>query len=220
MRTFVICDIHGNDDLFRKALKTVSLKKSDELIILGDFIDRGKNSKGVLDTILLLRESGFNNIICIRGNHEQMLLDSYLDENREYLWVKNGGDYTLQSFRVNFANEIPKKYIELIESFPHFHVIDKTLFVHAGLNFNVENPLEDLHSLLWIREINIEKMENSKYKDFEIIHGHTPTTKAEILREFDNGKIKCLDNGVYLKGNDYGSLTIAELKSKKLNFIS
>ncbi|WP_435522956.1 metallophosphoesterase [Chryseobacterium indoltheticum] len=116
MRLIVVADIHGNNDKFRKALKSFSLRRTDKLILLGDLIDRGKKSKDVLDTIILLKNSGFDNIIIIRGNHEQMLLDSIDDENKEYIWLKNGGDKTLQSFRVNFANQIPQLYIDLIKS--------------------------------------------------------------------------------------------------------
>lgn len=219
MRTFVIGDIHGNDLLLRKALKAVSLRKSDTLIILGDLIDRGPNSKAVLDTIFLLRENGFDKIVCLRGNHEQMLIDCYIDENKEYTWIKNGGDHTLKSFRVDFANQIPKKYIDLLNSFPYYHNIGQRLFVHAGLNFSAENPFEDLFSMLWIRDMTELQLISSSLHHLEIIHGHTPKARSIIESEFFNSRVKCLDNGVFLPGEDFGKLVIADFESKKLQFI-
>lgn len=219
MRLIVVADIHGNNEKFKKALKSFSLRKTDKLILLGDLIDRGNRSKDVLDTIILLKNSGFENIIIIRGNHEQMLLDSIEDERKEYIWLKNGGDKTLQSFRVNYSNQIPKLYIDLIKSSVFFYQYEDFLFVHAGIDFNIENPLNDANSLLWIREMNLKKYKDSKFSDKKIIHGHTPIERNEILENFSNIQILNLDNGVYLEKENYGNLTIADLTNKKLNFI-
>ena len=97
MRIFVITDLHGKNELFRKSLKEIGLKKTDKLILLGDIIDRGEDSKGLLDTIILLKEHSFD-VTCLMGNHEQMLLDAHLNVNNLNLWLLNGGDKTLSSF--------------------------------------------------------------------------------------------------------------------------
>lgn len=219
MRIIVVADIHGDDDKFRKALKSVSLKKTDKLILLGDLIDRGKNSKKVLDTLQLLKDSGFKNIIYIRGNHEQMLLDAFENEEKEYVWLKNGGDKTLKSFRVNFANQIPAFYIELIKSSIPYYEYEKYIFVHAGLNFELDNPLEDLHSMMWIRDISVDLYNKSKYSDRKIIHGHTPIEQNSILNTFDKKNIINLDNGIYLKRDGFGNLTILDITNNKILFI-
>lgn len=219
MRLIVVADIHGNDEKFRKALKSVSLKKTDKLVLLGDLIDRGNKSKDVLDTILLLKDNGFENIVYIRGNHEQMLLDSIENEDKEYIWIKNGGDKTLQSFRVNFPNQIPQIYIDLIKSSILYYEYEDYLFVHAGLNFEINEPLNDLHSLLWIREMSLSKYSESKFSSKKIIHGHTPIERDKIIENFSDFKILNLDNGIYLKKEDYGTLTIADLTNKNILFI-
>jgi serine/threonine protein phosphatase 1 len=219
MRLIVIADIHGNDEKFRQALKTVSLKKSDKLILLGDLIDRGKNSKQVLDTLFLLKSVGFDNITYIRGNHEQMLLDSIEDDNKDYIWLKNGGDKTLKSFRVNYTNQIPSKYINLIKSSVLYLEFEDYLFVHAGINFDIEKPLEDEKSLLWTRDMSIEKHKQSKFSSKKIIHGHTPIERNQIIKQFSNIGILNLDNGVYLDKDNFGKLTIADLTTKKIFFI-
>lgn len=220
MRTIVIGDLHGNDIAFRKALKTVSLKKEDKLILLGDLIDRGRDSKGVLDTIILLLESGFKNIICLRGNHEQMLLDAFYDASKEAIWLKNGGDKTLLSFMSNFTDEIPLKYIKLIETFDNYHIQGEDIFVHAGLNLKIDNPLEDIKSMLWIRNMDIEDLSNTQLKNFRIIHGHTPKKKNEIIEDFNTSKkVLCLDNGGYLNEKEYGQIVVADLTNNKIFFI-
>lgn len=218
-RIIAIADIHGNNKKFREALKAVSLKKVDTLVLLGDLIDRGSYSKDVLDTLLLLKKEGFDNIIYIRGNHEQMLLDAYYDENKEYIWLKNGGEKTLQSFRVNFCNQIPNNYIKLIETSVLYYFFEDFLFIHAGVNFEHANPLDDKESLLWLRKISKDLYKKSSFASKKIVHGHTPISREEILQQFSEMEIINIDNGVYFKEEGYGKLTIADFTNSKIYFI-
>lgn len=217
MRTFIISDIHGNNELFRKSLKQIGLKKTDKLLLLGDLIDRGPDSKGVLDTIILLLESGFN-IECLIGNHEKMLLDASLNTNNLNLWVINGGDKTLSSFLTSSIEKIPLKYYELLNSFKYFLEMDNFIFVHAALNMKIENPYTDTETILWERDpfkyLNIEWLGNRK-----LIHGHNPKSQEFILKSIENDeKIICVDNGTYLNKKNYGTLCVLELENLKLNF--
>lgn len=219
MRTFVITDIHGNNEAFRKALKYVKLKKTDTLILLGDYIDKGYDSKGVLDTILLLQESGFN-LICLKGNHEQMLLDSLNDTAKFNNWILNGGKETLSSFLTSSIEKIPIKYIELLNSFKYYHLTENFIFVHAALNMNIENPFEDIKTILWER--NPEKYLNSEWLQGRfVIHGHNPTNKDSIYRTIEsNEQFICLDNGAFLTKDGFGSVCIFQLENFNLNFIT
>lgn len=216
MRTFAISDIHGNNEAFRKALKFVKLKKTDNLILLGDFIDRGDDSKGVLDTILLLKENGFK-IICLMGNHEDMLLKAF--ENKNYLnsWIKNGGDKTLLSFLTSSIEKIPQKYIDLIKSFVYFYELNNFIFVHAALNMLIDNPFSDLHTILWERDPY--KYYDEKWLGNRIlIHGHNPKEKDLIINDLKN-KILCIDNGSFLDKEGFGNICILELEKFNCNFI-
>ncbi|KGE16080.1 metallophosphoesterase family protein [Sphingobacterium deserti] len=219
MRLFVVGDIHGDDKKFRAALKSVSLKKTDKLILIGDLIDRGRDSKGVLDSLTLLKSNGFDNIVYIRGNHEQMLLDAFKDPDKEYIWLKNGGDKTLLSFKVNFCDQIPKEYISLIESSVFYHQHNDYIFVHAGIDFKLDDPLSDAKSLMWTREINETAFENSAFAGKKIVHGHTPVSRSVITHSLQRSSIINVDNGVYMKNNDFGSLSIVNLDTMKANFI-
>lgn len=219
MRTFIISDVHGNNTLFRKSLKTVRLKKSDKLIILGDLIDRGKDSKGVLDTILLMQENGFE-IEILLGNHEEMFLESFKDSNNLNKWMLNGGDKTLQSFLTSQIEKIPTKYIDLIKSFKTHLELENYILVHAAVNMKISNPFQDINTLLWEREPN-NFLDLNWLGERKVIHGHHPKTKKEIDEAIKNrNPIIGIDNGVYLKNEDYGSLCILELETLKYQFIN
>jgi serine/threonine protein phosphatase 1 len=217
MRIFVISDIHGQNSLFRKALKSVQLKKSDLLILLGDLIDRGENSKGVLDTVLLLREHDFQ-VEIVLGNHEKMFLDSFESETEHTKWMLNGGDKTLMSFLTSEIKKIPNRYIDLIKDSKYYFEILDFILVHAGLNMKIANPFDDLETILWER--NPQELLNEEWLgNRRIIHGHTPLSKDTIKAQI-NSKILGIDNGTYLKKKDgFGSLSILELNSMEINFI-
>jgi serine/threonine protein phosphatase 1 len=218
MRVFVLTDIHGKNDLFRKALKQIGLKKADKLILLGDLIDRGKNSKGVLDTIFLLLESGFD-ITCLIGNHEQMFLDSFEDINKLNLWLMNGGDKTLSSFLTSSIEKIPPKYIKLLKSFKYYHEHEQYILVHAALNMKIENPYSDLKTLVWERD-PFEYLDKNWLGKRTVVHGHNPTIKSSIEESINNNSpIISIDNGVYMVKEGYGSMCVLELTSKDLKFI-
>ena len=89
-RIFVIGDIHGCCNTFKKLLlEKLGIQKPDKIYCVGDYVDRGNDSKGVIDFIINLRGKGYR-IYTLRGNHEQMMLDSTIDQERLYLWLKNG----------------------------------------------------------------------------------------------------------------------------------
>lgn len=203
---------------FRKALKSIKLTKKDTLVILGDFIDRGIDSKGVLDTVFLLIENKFN-IVCVKGNHEQMFIDSFEDLTTKVNWMKNGGKETLKSFLTSEIDRIPKIYIDFIKSMKTFHCIDNYILVHAGIDMTIDNPLNDDKSLLWLRDWEV-KYNSDWLGDRIVIHGHTPIFKSEIIKQFnENKKVVCIDNGVFMKHKEnYSSLCVLKLDDLSFYF--
>lgn len=220
MSTYIISDIHGSNKTFRKALKSIKLKKSDTLILLGDLIDRGKDSKGVVDTVLLLIEHEFN-VICLRGNHEQMLLDSREDIIARVTWLRNGGKSTLQSFLTSEVSRIPASYFEFLETTKMYLELGDFIFVHAGINMSLENPFENKHDLLWLRDwksvFSKEWLGNRK-----VIHGHSPMVEHEIKQQFKNGdSVMCIDNGSFVQNRDgFGSMCVLKIDDMSLHFES
>ena len=104
-RKIAISDIHGCCKTFKALLNKIKFNSNDELYLLGDYIDRGPDSKGVIDYIWQLQKEGYQ-VNCLRGNHEQMMLRAAFVENKLDHWMRNGGETTLFSFgNTSVANE-------------------------------------------------------------------------------------------------------------------
>lgn len=217
MRQFVISDIHGNNELFQKALDHIALEKSDALFLLGDLIDRGPDTKGVLDSVIDLKEKGYD-IRLIKGNHEALFLAA-LDHPKNIMnWMLNGGDRMLFSFKTGHIHHIPGKYIELINNATYYAEVDNYILVHAALNMQIDDPFSDQHTLLWHRKPY--ELLNSEWLDGRtLVHGHTPMSQEDIQANLQ-APIICIDNATYLNDKPgYGSLPVLELTKKKLTFI-
>ena len=222
MNKYVISDIHGCLKTFKKILKTVSFSKKDELYILGDLIDRGPDSKGVIDFIWQLQEEGFN-VFCTRGNHDQMMLDAQQSLQWQRNWLMNGGWSTLESFNAATISDIPSKYFHFIDELPHYLEVDDYILVHAGFKFDMPNPFEELHSMLWQRNwyelINYHWLRNRT-----IVHGHTPTSKENVntlLQNLNKNQYLNIDAGCVHKGKrpGLGWLACFELNSQQVVFV-
>jgi serine/threonine protein phosphatase 1 len=212
-RIFFVGDIHGCSNTFRKlVIDGIGIKKTDRLYCVGDYIDRGGDSKGVVDFILGLRRKNFQ-IYTLRGNHEQMLLDSEDGEDEFSLWMMNGGELTLKSFRVDSIKELDPAYIDFFRQTRFFIRENDFITVHAGLNFNIEDPLEDKDSMLWIRNFKVNR---SYLNDKLLIHGHTPRKREYIISQRFEGAFN-LDGGcVYKHTEGMGNLFAMNYYEKEL----
>ncbi len=221
---YVISDIHGCCKTFRFLIKDkIKLTKSDKLYLLGDYIDRGPDSKGVLDFIIELQLKGFT-VVPLKGNHEDMMLKSAYSYNDFALWMINGGAYTLKSFGIDTAQtfkfdyiyEIPEKYLYFIRWMRYVLYLKDYFLVHAGFDFSKPNPFQDKKSMLWIRDFRVDK----KYLDNKkIIHGHTPVSINKIIENVKNtdSYIINIDGGcVYKNIEGFGHLTALNLDTNEL----
>ena len=220
MRRFVISDIHGCNLTFQKLLQKINYSSKDQLYLLGDFIDRGPDSQGVLDFIFKLQKGG-HQVFCLKGNHEDTLLDSLSDPELFEHWIQWGGKTTLESFGVLEANQIPERYLSFMENLPLFMEVDEYILVHAGLNFDLPDPFEGLYSMLWIRNW-YEDINYHWLKDRIIIHGHTPTDLNDILsyhQSLFEYQVLNLDNGCFVSSMESrGRLCAFELDSQEIFF--
>ncbi|PIQ21920.1 MAG: serine/threonine protein phosphatase, partial [Cytophagales bacterium CG18_big_fil_WC_8_21_14_2_50_42_9] len=147
---YTISDIHGCANTFRHLVnEVIQLKPTDELFLLGDYIDRGPDSKGVIDFIQELQKSGIQ-VRTLSGNHEAMMLDALEDPEYFNHWMLNGGKQTLASFGVKSIREIPQSYWLFLRQLEYYIELEDYLLVHAGFNFKAEDPFTDTHSMLWI----------------------------------------------------------------------
>ena len=127
MHKYAISDIHGCSETFNALLEKIGLNKSDELYLLGDYIDRGPDSRGVIDTILRLQEEGYQ-IHCLRGNHEQMLEDQLHYPNFHLDWLANGGVRTLESFGKPTVTVFENRYLDFFADLGFFYIGINALF--------------------------------------------------------------------------------------------
>ena len=172
MRTIVIGDTHGCFNELKDLILTLEEngeynKYTDKLIFLGDYIDRGNDSRLVISYIRTLQENN-SNVIALIGNHEDMLLN-YLDGKNEW-WLYNGHDTTLESY-VGYYNKFLDD-VEWMRNLPLYHEDEHFIYVHAGID--TSKPMEEQKKeiLLWTRE---EFIYDPKEYNKKIVFGHTPT---------------------------------------------
>jgi serine/threonine protein phosphatase 1 len=188
MKTFVVGDIHGRCAQLHSLIELLPRdESSDKLVFLGDLIDRGPDVPGCVDHVLGLHRDNPDQVICLRGNHEQMLLD-FIDDV-DLIWVETptGSDRTFEQYtltplrlrtaadfehvRNSIAGTIPTAQIEFFRALPLYHEDDYALYVHAGLE-NGKHPQDSSpHSLLWTRDMDFYK----SYYGKPCVFGHTPT---------------------------------------------
>ena len=217
---YAIGDIHGCIKTLEKLFHTISNKdKNPEFYSVGDLIDRGPNSKAVLDFFIDLKNQ--YPVQIVRGNHEEMMLNNIFKGTEN--WFFNGAEATLKSFQPNsgIANSEPKKnipqeYIDFIASFPYYVELDDFFIVHAEFNFSADDPLNDTEAMVWTR---IEENDFRYTKGKKIIHGHTPIPYPQIKMNIHSSEnnIYNIDSGcVYIKFSDLGSLTALNLDTLEL----
>ena len=215
MRVFAIGDIHGCCKTFQKLLfEEIDIQRTDRIYCVGDYIDRGPDSRGVIDTILALREQGYE-ILTLRGNHEQLMLDSEESPEGLLTWMLNGGEETLKSFDVTGYDELEDRYKAFFNTTEFYFEWDRFILVHAGLDFSGKDPLDNTHAMLWIRKAEID---TERLGDRVIVHGHTPQPLATILNQ-SGGQMIDLDAGcVYAQREGMGNLVALELQTMKFRY--
>jgi serine/threonine protein phosphatase 1 len=215
-RSFAIGDIHGCSKTFRKLLiEELGIRKTDEIYCVGDYIDRGPDSKGVIDLILFLRNEGYA-IHTIRGNHEQMMLDTFTGKALLDNWLANGGGATLKSFGIDSLTKLSPEYINFLNQTEYFFNTPHYILVHAGLNFKCLDPFQDKDAMLWIRDGEID---NKKLNGKIIIHGHTAKPYDFIMSQLQQSEITSIniDGGcVYNYMPGMGNLFAFNFTDKKL----
>jgi serine/threonine protein phosphatase 1 len=214
-RLFAISDIHGCFTTFYElVVKVIDLKKTDTLILLGDYIDRGDQSREVIDFITDLLKKGFD-VTPLAGNHEQMLIDTYNDSGELPLWLMNSGMSTLSSFGLQDIREMDKKYIGFFNSLGYYKAVENFLFVHAGFDDYAEDPFSDKYNMIWKCS---PFYENPVLKDKIIIHGHRPKPVGytrQLISE--KSRVIPIDNGcVYEKELGYGNLSALDVYNMEL----
>ncbi|MFO0914009.1 MAG: metallophosphoesterase family protein [Pirellulales bacterium] len=190
-RIIAIGDIHGCLRALDTLLDAVQLGPQDRVITLGDYIDRGPDSRGVIDRLIQL--SLTVPLTPLLGNHEEMLLSVVDGEARPQLWLPHGGVATLDSYGFTDSLDcIPQSHISFMRNCVTWVELDRHFFVHA--NYDPGLPLDEQspYKLRW--ESLVARMPGPHQSGKIAVVGHTPDRNGEIL---DVGYLKCIDTYCY-----------------------
>jgi serine/threonine protein phosphatase 1 len=201
-RLLAFGDIHGCREALRALLDRVAPTGHDQLVFLGDYIDRGPDSAGVVDDLLQLRGQ-FPHSVFLRGNHEEMLLDALAGRDPAPFLV-NGGATTIASYQARGAWPPPAEHRDFFATLPALCQTGGFIFVHAGLRPGVALEEQQAADLLWIRA---DFLDNPACWGKIVVYGHTP--REEPL--FEAERIG-LDTGCVYGGR----LTCCEVNTRQL----
>lgn len=235
---YAIGDIHGRFDLLEALIQQIEADASNlpegtkqTLVFLGDYIDRGLQSRQIIDYFLSDRLSAFETVY-LMGNHEEALLNFIQDPNFGQKWAMYGGAETLFSYGLQppprglsasnpaaardawvtlwnqFRARLPDDHLTFYQTLKLSHTIGDYVFVHAGMRPGVPLDQQTGEDMMWIRE---EFLAASGNFDKLVVHGHTPTDT--VYR--DNRRIG-LDTGAYMTGR----LTAAKFLNEDIDYLS
>jgi serine/threonine protein phosphatase 1 len=213
---YAVGDLHGRLDLLEPLIRQISADvlqigpaRQPILVFVGDYVDRGLESKGVIDRIIALRaETGFE-VRTLKGNHEEAMIRFLNDAASGPEWCEYGGVQTLISYGVSrprlrgdaaewertreeFRRLIPPEHLAFLSNLELILTVGDYAFVHAGLRPGLSIEDQDVHDLMWIREPFL----NAR-RPFEkvVVHGHTPQEEPFI------GECRIgIDTGAYATG--------------------
>jgi serine/threonine protein phosphatase 1 len=213
---YAIGDIHGRLDLLNTLLGRIcadvvarKAERPPSLIFLGDYVDRGRDSRGVIDRVLQLMGEPAFEVRALKGNHEEQMLLFLEDARHGPAWAEFGGAETLASYgvvppksrtdseawenaRIALHEALPAPHLRLLQTLELAVVCGDYLFVHAGVRPGVPLEAQSERDLLWIRD---EFLSSDRWHGKVVVHGHTPDTEPFI----GDNRIG-IDTGAYATG--------------------
>ena len=226
-RVYAVGDVHGCADqlhaLHRRIERDVAASPVEHglLVHLGDYVDRGPDSAGVVRLLAGLSFLAGMAVVNLRGNHEQMMLDALRGGGGEAEhWLGNGGDATLASWGVSpdepvrtWAAAIAPPALAFVQALPLYHRVDGYVFVHAGLRPGRPLQAQSAEDMLWIRAGFLEHLGPilPEAPETGVVHGHTPAVRPERA-----GRRLGIDTGAVMGG----VLTCAVLEERGVRFIA
>lgn len=203
-RTIAIGDVHGCSVALRTLIDAIQPTPDDTLVFLGDYVDRGPDSRGVIDFVLELEKRC--HLVPLLGNHEIMLLESQEDTRALQGWLTVGGAATVRSYDGQLTN-IPPEHWAFIRGCQQYYETPTHFFVHA--NYASSMRLDSQHDFVrYWQHLHLQTPPPHENGKIAIV-GHTAQKSGEIL---DLGHVICLDTNCY----GGGWLTAMEIPSGKL----
>lgn len=193
-RLIAIGDVHGCHTALRRLLAAVAPQRSDTLVLLGDYVDRGPDSRGVLDLLVDLKRR--TNVVALLGNHEEMMLSVLAGELDHTVWLKHGGLSTLDSYHFNGDLDfLPPEHAAFLDSLVDYYEQDNFFFTHASYDPFLplsEQPVTELrwHSLR-------DGIPGPHRSGQTAVVGHTANSQGNCV---DVGHLICIDTHCYAGG--------------------
>jgi serine/threonine protein phosphatase 1 len=206
-RLLAIGDIHGHSLALKRIVEAIQPTARDTLVMLGDYVNRGPDSRGVIELLLQLQERC--HLVPLMGNHEEMMLDARHDIHAENRWRHDGGEATLYSYGKNPSlASIPATHWAFLETCHPSYETDDFIFVHA--NYSWYLPL-DRQASADLRWISIEESEPKAHMSGKtVVLGHAPGPVRDL------GFCRCIDTGCGLGG----CLTAMDVRTKECWHVS
>jgi len=206
--TYAIGDVHGRYDLLQEAMAAIHDHGGGQhgrIVMLGDYVDRGPDSRGVVEYLIAHTKS--QRIVCLKGNHEAMMVEAIRggDLNRMSAWMFHGGEETMRSYGWSGRHAasgalIPPAHLDWMAGLPLMVRDDERIYVHAGVDPSVPIDEQSEATCLWIGERFLSS--SLDRLTHHVVHGHSPkwrekmrTAQVERLAHRTN-----LDTGAYLTG--------------------
>jgi serine/threonine protein phosphatase 1 len=223
MRTLVIGDIHGGLRALHQILERANVSQKDKLIFLGDYVDGWSQSPQVIDFLIALKKT--HDVVCIRGNHDELLKEWLKDSKDNEQWYQHGGEATVLAYQ-NVNGETKKKHIKFLESLEDYYLDEQNrMFIHAGftnmngVNFEYFPKLFYWDRTLWETALALDPNMKSDHlyypKRFtlykEIYIGHTPVSRIGKTTPVQKANIWNIDTSAAFKG----PLTILDVDTKE-----
>jgi serine/threonine protein phosphatase 1 len=203
-RTIAIGDIHGCAKALAALIDAIDPTQDDVIVSLGDYVDRGPESRAVVDLMIGLVERC--QLIPLLGNHEQMMLEAIDSPKVREFWYQAGGNMTVESYGGLLGN-VPFEHLVFLRGLNRFHESDSHLFVHANYDASLSLGQQPDRLLLWEHVVHTLPERHCSGKT--AIVGHTPQGSGEIL---DMGYLVCIDT--YCVGG--GWLTALDVESGRV----
>jgi Calcineurin-like phosphoesterase len=171
--TFAVGDIHGCLDKLDRLLAACEAHagaRPARYVFLGDYIDRGPHSRGVIERLMAEQAARPGTVVCLRGNHEQMAVDAHARAGAVPLWLANNALSTLRNYD---GRRISPEHLAWLNALPFCHDDGLRFFVHAGVDLTVPLAAQAPEVMVWMREPFLSECDAVDCGRF-IVHGHTP----------------------------------------------
>jgi serine/threonine protein phosphatase 1 len=201
-RTIAIGDIHGCSTALAALLDAIAPDRDDTVVALGDYIDRGPDSRGVIEQLLALAQRC--RLVSLKGNHEEMLLESLHNQQTFRSWLGCGGVEMLASYGFTLATAppwrrwdeaIPREHWAFLSRCVNYYETETHIFVHAGYDPNLPMDQQPTDTLRW--QFTDNRTAGPHRSGKIAVVGHTPQRSGEVL---DWLFLKCIDTGCHAGG--------------------